>query len=305
MLYLVPQLLNKAKREYSGVYADAKRTISSVLKTYLRNHPSEFAGTQWDYAVHQIAQVLYTADLKAVKVINNQLAEAYAEGSNVTLYQVEKQLGHEIGVLPYTSTVVSALVEAGMLSLNTKNLNKVKDEKWGKTKLYGAVRVAASIDELQFDNIASFIARRVVNGIEKSMDDAAQVVISGSYDDGIYKAGIEVQNAGVNVDKTWLAIVDAKVRDSHRHLNNTTVPINVPFKSFHGPIRFPHDPNAALEEICGCRCRIAVHLRGEVPKYDKDRILPTEVSEYKQWRDERITELGGEVELIRQHLARG
>lgn len=304
MLYLASQLLDKVKRGYAGVYADAERRTANILKAYLKSHPSEFSGVQWDFAVRQIAQTLYTADLKAVKAINDQLAEAYAEGSNVTLYQVERQLGHKIGVLPYTSAVVSALVEAGVLSLNAKSLNRVKDEKWGKTKLYGAVRVAAGIDGLQFDNLASFIARRVVNGMKKSMDDAAQVVVSGSYDDGVYKAGVEVQDAGINIDKTWLSIVDANVRDSHRHLNNTTMPINVPFQSFHGPIRFPHDPNAALEEICGCRCRMAVHLRGKVPKYGKDRVLPAEVSEYRQWRDRRIAELGGEVELIRRHLAR-
>lgn len=302
MLYLASQILDAAKRRYSSVYTDAERRITVVLKTYLRDRPAEFSGTQWDFAVRQIAQTLYEADLKAVRVINEQLAEAYAEGSNVTLYQVEKQLGHEISVLPYTSAVVSALVEANVLSLNTKSLNKTKDDRWGKTKLFGAVRVAARMSRIHFDNLAPYIARRVVNGMKKSMDDAAQVVVFGSYDDGIYKAGIEVQNAGINVDKTWLAIMDANVRDSHHHLNDTTVPVNVPFQSFHGPIRFPHDPDAASEEICGCRCRMAVHLRGKVPKYDKSRILPTEVSAYRQWRDERISALGGEVELIRRHL---
>lgn len=304
MLYLASQILDKVKRKYSSVYVDAEQRTTSILKAYLRDYSVEFSGSQWDYVVRRVAQTLYTADLKAVRIINDQLAEAYAEGSNVTLYEVERQLGHEIDVLPYTSAVVLSLVEAGIMSLNTKSLNKNKDEKWGKTKLYGAVRVAAGINGLQFDSLASFVARRVVGNMKKSMDDAAQVVVSGSYDDGIYKTGIEVQDAGVNVDKTWLAIMDANVRDSHRHLNNTTIPVNAVFQSFHGPIRFPHDPDAALEEICGCRCRMAVHLRGKVPKYDKSRLLPTEVSAYRQWRDERIAKLGGEVELIRRHLIR-
>lgn len=305
MLYLASQMLDRAKRQYNGTYADAERRITDILKAYFKSYPAKFDGPQWDSVVRRIIQIVYAANVEAVRVINNQLTEAYAEGSNVTLYEVEKQLGYRTRIPPYTSVVVSALVDAGIIPLNTKSLNKNKDEKWSKIKLYGAVRVARSIDGLQADNLASFVAHRVVNNARKSMDDIARVVICGSYDDGIYKAGAEVQDAGINVDKTWLSIMDMNVRDSHRHLNNTTVPINSSFQSFHGPIRFPHDPEAALEEICGCRCRLAVHLHGKAPKYGKNRILPTETSAYRQWRDSTIAELGGEVELVRWHLNHG
>lgn len=302
MLYLASQMLNKAKRKYNNIYVNAEREIASILNVYLSKYSSKFSGVEWDRTVQHILQATYEANSKAIKIINEQLEEAYAEGSNVTLYKIEKELGHRTNLLPYTAAVVSALVEAKIVSLNVKNLNKSKDQKWGRTKLYGAVRVATRIDGLQSDNLASFIAKRVISSMKRSMDDIAQVVICGSYDDGVYKTGIEVQNAGINVEKTWLSIMDMNVRDSHKHLNNTTMPINTPFQSFHGPIRFPHDPEAALEEICGCRCRMAVHLQGRAPKYSKNRLLPTETSAYRRWRDNTILELGGEVELVRLHL---
>lgn len=317
MLYLVSQMLDRAANKFSPAYADANKKIQDVISAYLRSRQREvagltgdeyiaavrklFTGLRWDRVVRQITNILYVADKHAVDIINDTLAETYAEGANVTLYQIERQLGRKIDVLPYTEKAVLSMVDAGMLRLNMKVINENKDKRWCTSKVHSAVS-SVSAHQLKFDRLAEYLARRIAGGMEKSMHSVAETVIRGQYDNSLYEMGEEVAKYGVPIDKTWLAIMDMNVRDSHRHLNNTTIPINATFISYHGPIRFPHDPQAAAEEICGCRCRLAVHVRGKAPKYFKNRILPTETTAYRKWRDQTIAELGGEVELIRMHL---
>lgn len=319
MLYLASQMLDRAVNRFSPVYADANNRIRSVITTYLWSRQREvsgltgdeytaavrklFSGPRWNKVVKQITSILYAANKHAVDIINDTLAETYAEGANVTLYQIERQLGRKIDVLPYTEKVVLEMVDAGMIRLNMKTINENKDKRWCVSKVHSAVS-SIGIHQFKFDRLAEYLANRITGGVEKSMCSAAETVISGQYDDSLYEIGEEVAGRGIPIDKTWLAIMDMNVRDSHRHLNNTTVPINATFMSYHGHIRFPHDPQAAAEEICGCRCRLAVHVRGKAPKYFKNRILPTETIVYRKWRDQTISELGGEVELIRMHLER-
>lgn len=319
MLYLVSQMLDRAVNRFSPVYADANKSIRTVITVYLRSRQYEitgltgeeyaaavrklFSGPKWDKVVKQIISILYTADRHAVDVINGTLAETYAEGANVTLYQIERQLGRKIDALPYTERAVLAMVDAGMIRLNMKTINENKDKRWCVSKVHSAVS-SVGARQIKFDRLAAYLANRIAGGMEKSMHSVAETVVRGQYDDSLYETGEEVARYGVPIDKTWLAIMDMNVRDSHRHLNNTTVPINATFMSYHGPIRFPHDPQAAAEEICGCRCRLAVHVRGKAPKYFKNRILPTETTAYREWRDRAISELGGEVELIRMHMER-
>lgn len=319
MLYLVSQMLDRAVNKFSPVYADANKSIRTVIIVYLRSRQYEitgltgekyitavrklFSGPKWDKVVKQITNIMYAADRHAVDAINDALAETYAEGANVTLYQIERQLDRKIGALPYTEKAVLAMVDAGMIRLNMKTINENKDKRWCVSKIHTAVS-SVSAHQVKFDRLAEYLAYRIAGGMEKSMHSVAETVIRGQYDDSLYEIGEEVARYGVPIDKTWLAIMDMNVRDSHRHLNNTTVPINATFMSYHGPIRFPHDPQAAAEEVCGCRCRLAVHVRGKAPKYFKSRILPTETTAYRKWRDQTISELGGEVELIRMHMER-
>lgn len=319
MLYLVSQMLDRAVNKFSPVYADANNRTRGVISAYLRSRQHEvagltgdeytaavrklFSGLKWNGVVKQITNILYAADRHAVDAINDTLAETYAEGANVTLYQIERQLGRKINVLPYTEKAVLSMVDAGMLRLNMKTINENKDKRWCASKVHSAVS-SVGVHQLKFDRLAAYLANRIAGGVEKSMHSVAETVVSGQYDDSLHEMGEEVSRYGVPIDKTWLAIMDANVRDSHRHLNNTTIPINAAFVSYHGSIRFPHDPQAAAEEICGCRCRLAVHVRGKAPKYSKSRVLPTETTAYREWRDQTIAELGGEVELIRMHLER-
>lgn len=57
------------------------------------------------------------------------------------------------------------------------------------------------------------------------------------------------------VDQKWATIIDGRERLSHETMNDQVVPWGQPFISGAGNrLRYPHDPQAPADEICGCRC---------------------------------------------------
>jgi HK97 family phage portal protein len=67
--------------------------------------------------------------------------------------------------------------------------------------------------------------------------------------EGMNQAGVEY--------KEWLDSRDEKVRDSHKDLGGTVVPIGEDFISIGGAhLSFPGDPDGPAEEIINCRCTI-------------------------------------------------
>lgn len=62
--------------------------------------------------------------------------------------------------------------------------------------------------------------------------------------------------------KTWISQEDSRVRDSHRALDRTSVPMDKPFVSPSGAkLRFPGDPRAPIEETANCRCFLRMARR--------------------------------------------
>jgi len=59
------------------------------------------------------------------------------------------------------------------------------------------------------------------------------------------------------VRRTWIATKDSRTRDSHRHLDGTTVGLN---ERFPNGCLFPGDPSADIAEIANCRCHLMVRI---------------------------------------------
>lgn len=54
--------------------------------------------------------------------------------------------------------------------------------------------------------------------------------------------------------KQWLTTIDGRERGSHRNLHLQSIAINKKFKTPHGGLMFPLDPQGPVEEIARCRC---------------------------------------------------
>lgn len=257
-----------------------------------------FHGLKWLLVRDSIALTIYLMNKAAMDIANANAADVMADGATSTAYTFRE----EYDALPYTEQVVEALARENLLTLPRRTVDKRKDMDWTQRMLQSIVH-RYSLEDIDPEKLPHMIARTLVQRCQRSMDTSTQALIYGVFDAGMYQAGLDARAAGVDVEKTWLSIMDEHVRDSHRHLHKTTLPMKHLFHGIYGNLRFPHDPNAPAPEIMRCRCRMAIHLKGKAPSAP-DRLTRSEVAEYRRWRDKVIDDLGGEVALEAAHRRR-
>lgn len=255
-------------------------------------------GLKWLAVRETIAFIMYVANQAALDIANDNTADAMAEGATLTAYTFRD----EYDALPYTEKVVEALARDHLLNLPGRTVNKRKDMNWTQRMLQSIVS-RYDLDDVDPEKLPALIAKTLVRRCQRSMDTTTQALIYGAFDAGMYQAGLDALEAGVDVEKTWLSIMDVHIRDSHRHLHKTTLPMRRLFHGIYGNLRFPHDPNAPAAEIMRCRCRMAIHLKGKAP-VAPDRLTRSEVASYRRWRDKVIDDLGSELALEAAHRRR-
>lgn len=255
-------------------------------------------GLAWASVSAYIALVMYLANKAAMDIANDKAADVMADGATSTAYTFRE----EYDALPYTEQVVEALARDHLLTLPQRTVDKQKDTDWTRRMLQSIV-TRYGREDIAPDKLPGMIARTLVQRCQQSMDTSTQALIYGVFDAGMYQAGLDARAAGVDVEKTWLTIMDSHERDSHHNLHRTTLPMTRLFHGIHGNLRFPHDPNAPAPEIMRCRCRMAIHLKGKAPSAP-DRLTRSEVAAYRRWRDKVIDDLGGEVALEAAHRRR-
>jgi SPP1 gp7 family putative phage head morphogenesis protein len=76
----------------------------------------------------------------------------------------------------------------------------------------------------------------------------------------MFSLGKLASKSGINLKKTWIAMMDNRTRQAHKRLNGTTKPINSDFTSTaggHGPA--PGLMGNAADDI-NCRCRLRLNI---------------------------------------------
>lgn len=265
-------LLRKASLTYQS-------NIDNILKRFTKVTPPEdkytefvlnlFAGAKWKIAKALIVKRFRTLNNESVKKINKVLPEAYLEGANITLWLVDKTIS------PYTHWKVNKI--------------KVKDD-WIEKRLNNAIKFAA-IQQIPLEKLPKTVSLMMDASVARTMEAIKQAAIYCAFDTGAYFAGQDLQAHGHEVEKTWLGIMDSRIRDSHRHLHLQTIPFNAKFHGKDGDLRFPHDPEAPASETFRCRCKMAIHLKGEKFQ-DWGELTPNQVYAYKRWREKAIKEAG-------------
>lgn len=303
---------NRAVTRFTAIYdAPALRTeelISEFLKPKLdalrprRNETAKayklrfmavFSGTKWVMARRKIAVAFTDANVQATGHINDVLNEAFADGMNDAAYMLAMS-----GVEAWPITAAMA-TQIGV-KLSRRGVKRVKDISYNANRLQTAVH-SAVFQGVTVNELPKHVARVMSNVRKSEMTATARASIYGASDFGEYFAGIEAEHSGIDVEKTWLAIMDMHVRPSHKHLHGVTIPLHEKFHGYHGDLRFPHDPLAHPAEIYNCRCRMVVHVAGKVIDMSARRILPTQTAAYRKWRDAQIRKAGGELELLKLH----
>ena len=280
----------KTQREVDGL-------APSQQKSYLL---SLFSGRAWRDVRCKIAGTVYGANAEAVARINDALPDAFAEGADRAAWRLHRQNRDYIPPV-YTPDAVCRLAEKGLIEMPVKRVDRKKDIAYTEQRVQ-AIANAAALMRTALKDLAEHIARHIDESMQDAMSATVQSSVLGAWDGGMYRAARDARDAGLDVEKTWLGIVDTRIRDSHRHLHNTTIPLDALFHGYSGDLRYPHDPKAPPAETRRCRCRMAVHLAGRAPKGTESTLLPSEVANYQKWRDAAIRKAGRD--LLAAHIRR-
>jgi hypothetical protein len=85
-----------------------------------------------------------------------------------------------------------------------------------------------------------------VAAIEGSRQDTVRALI----DRGVIDAS--------QVRRTWITMMDERVRPTHERAQGQTVPLGKPFVVGSALLRFPGDPLAPASETANCRCKTLI-----------------------------------------------
>lgn len=207
---------------------------------------------------------LVNTDKLAADMINGDLPRIYTTQYNFTGYQAE--LIANVNGIPYTNfTIYSGdaikfLTKSPVLLPENVNLDIPKDFIWNKKHISTAI----SQGILQGESIPQ-IANRLMQVTDMDLNAAlrnARTATGAARNQGAYDAVERINEQGkeygIEVVKTWGAVVDARTRDSHLFLNGQ----HPNKKGLFGdgylrvPLRFPKDPRGAPEDVYNCRCTL-------------------------------------------------
>lgn len=103
------------------------------------------------------------------------------------------------------------------------------------------------------------------------------------------------------LDKTWIATIDGKTRDSHFAADGQRTPLTGTFSVGGSTLRYPGDPAGPVREVRNCRCRVGVLA--------PDEEIPDEVDRHTERLDGRdsvaINRRGSQRDEIARRAADG
>lgn len=162
--------------------------------------------------------------------------------------------------------------------------DKIKEILQGASSIQ---EIEAGIDDLyeQFDRRAMTISRTEVNA-------AANF------------AAFTVYGYAGFPNKSWIAIMDEKTRDSHASTHGQVRAMDEHFDVLGTPMMFPGDPSAPAREVVNCRCTILPEqsARSMWLPAQRDLLWLAFLKRTSAWEDRMLSAVRGQFNKQHQHI---
>lgn len=226
--------------------------------TVTKNH-------QYDDLVHTLAREMDQTNQMARDMMTGHMADIYAYNYNVSGYELCKDIGMNLQFDLVDRRTVERLIKDGDTKLLPKPLNPKKDIIWNEKKIRSAmtqgILKGESVDDL------SKRLRSVTKMNREQSDRTARTLATQAENTGRLDRWEEASETyKIQMQKTWLAVLDDRTRDAHAELDGESVDLDQPFENSIGKIMKPADPDADPENIYNCRCTMVTSIKG----YPKD-----------------------------------
>lgn len=230
----------------------------------------------WRQKVEQATKTLEDANRQALRVINGEKMDVFAENANYEAYRISKEGGIGYGFSVYDKDTVGKLIREQPELMPRKVVNGKKDRAWNRTKISNTV--AQSI--IQGDSLPEMtarIARETAHENDAAMARYAATAMTSAQNAGRMETMERAKGMGIKVRKKWIATLDARTRDSHAELDGQVVDIDQPFITHNrdgslAEIMFPGDPQADGEQVWNCRCTLGYVYEEYPDAEDAERI---------------------------------
>ena len=286
--------LEELQKEISGIYEQANREMLEKMRKYLKRFKKKdeqmrqklengeitadeykewrmhqmFTTNRWKSMCGVLAQDMNNSNNIARSVIQGYMPEVYAINHNWTAYDIENKTRLNTNFALYNADVVERLLkdDPDIMPLASEGVNSVKDIAWNR-KVINAVMLQGI---LQGESIEKMAKRFEEVGVKNhnSAVRYSRTAITGAENAGRIDGYRRAQSLGISVKKVWLATLDKRTRDSHRHMDGEEAEVE---EEFSNGCMHPGDPNCEdASEVWNCRCTLITKVNGD--KYDVSKV---------------------------------
>lgn len=289
----IDKLINQADKEIETLFAkrlkEIKQIIANMYEKYDRDEPqvtwTEFNKyNRLNKELNRIGQMLSQDYREVAKAIKQSQQNVYIEKymMSLFLYEMASQTSMNFDI-PTTQTIQTAIEQPIEFIKLVPTLQKHRDDTLKRIRMHitqgimsgeGYSKIAKALrDDLGMAKAQSVRVARTETGraLSQSGLDSAMVA----------------KNNGLDMKKRWYATKDTRTRDTHRHLDGTSVDIEDNFHSSGcvGPAPKLFVGVASAKENINCRCKLLYYIdEDELPttmRTKEDGVIP--FTNYREW----------------------
>ncbi|MGZ9442936.1 phage head morphogenesis protein [Staphylococcus epidermidis] len=293
----IDKLVNQAEKEIEILFAkrlkEIKQIIANMYEKYDRDEPkvtwTEFNKyNRLNKELNRIGQMLSQDYREVAKAIKQSQQNVYIEKymMSLFLYEVASQTSMNFDI-PTSQTIQTAIEQPIEFIKLVPTLQKHRDDTLKRIRMHitqgimsgeGYSKIAKALrDDLGMSKAQSVRVARTETG--RALSQA-----------GLDSATVAKDN-GLDMKKRWYATKDTRTRDTHRHLDGTSVDIEDNFHSSGcvGPAPKLFVGVASAKENINCRCKLLYYIdEDELPttmRTKEDGVIP--FTNYREWEKEK------------------
>lgn len=302
----------RLKKEYQKAYEDMKEKTDAWLEQFRRKEADMLSKLRAGEITHkefiefrehymmtsrqmkgictELGNTLTDYNERATAIINGHARSVFVNNYNYGAYEVCKGTGTNIAFHLVDEKTVDRLLGDNVKLLPQVDLDKVKDVRWNMQKVQSALTQGI----LQGDSIGNISKRlqQVTNMTDKAAVRNARTMTTSAENGGRQAVYEEAEAMGIELEKTWVATLDDRTRDSHVELDGQTIPVDQKFKNADGELMFPADPDGTPENVYNCRCTMITSIKGHKRDLSSRQMGPSLGNwSYETWKKNAMEQI--------------
>ncbi|MDH8913855.1 phage head morphogenesis protein [Staphylococcus epidermidis] len=289
----IDKLVNQAEKEIETLFAkrlkEIKQIIANMYEKYDRDEPqvtwTEFNKyNRLNKELNRIGQMLSQDYREVAKAIKQSQQNVYMEKymMSLFLYEVASQTSMNFDI-PTSQTIQTAIEQPIEFIKLVPTLQKHRDDTLKRIRIHITQGIMSGEGY-------SKIAKALRNDLGMSKAQSVRVARTET-GRALSQAGLDsamvAKDNGLDMKKRWYATKDTRTRDTHRHLDGTSVDIEDNFHSSGcvGPAPKLFVGVASAKENINCRCKLLYYIdEDELPttmRTKEDGVIP--FTNYREW----------------------